>query len=318
MNSKDRSLVLHLLEKEGVVLPYKLMKNIIIEELEKSLKSPILMSHFFSKIASSLEKYLKIDEIERFQNEIEKLKTRFKDYSITNEDIEIINFLVNESKLIELAKFLYFLQIVGPLFYSSEILKETLNRELPKPIIVFIYINLYVSFYEIILHLIDRTLYNIVNTKEEWKRQNKDFLEKIKRKEFNEHATAGEICKVLKNFKLKTENSIFGGKSEARIFRNKISHANIFYDSDEDKVVINTMKYDFKEFEKLFSRLFFFLVKWIERSLNIDNFSEFAKKLEKEMKKCFQELSREFLMIERSGEMKNIYFSWVLRLEKKT
>jgi len=226
--------------------------------------------------------------------------------------------LTKKTKFAELAKFLYFFQIIGPLIYSSEILEEMRNGKLSKRIIVFIYTSLYVTIYEIVLHLVDRTLYEIIKSKEEWKRQNKEFLERINRKEYNDHATAWQICKVLENFGLKTENSIFGGKSETRIFRNKISHANIFYDPEEDKVVINTMRYDFQEFGKLFSRLFFFLLTWIELWLNIVNFSEFSKKLEEEMKKHFQDLSREFLRIERSGEMKNIYFNWVLKIRKES
>ncbi|MFH7882438.1 MAG: hypothetical protein QW140_01820 [Candidatus Aenigmatarchaeota archaeon] len=317
MKDKNVELISYLLEREGVTLPLKIMKNRTIVELGRALKKPCLMSRFFSKMASNLHEYLKKDELEKFQNKVEEIKTLFKDSSISNEDIDIINFLINKIKFLELVKFIYFLQIIGPLIYSLEILEEIRNRNLSKLIIVFIYINLYVTIYEIVLHLVDRTLYEIVKSKEEWKKQNKEFFERINREEYNDHATAGQICKVLENFGLNTENSIFGGKSETRIFRNKISHANIFYDSEEDKILINGTKYDFQEFKKLFSRLFFFLVKWIELWLNIDNFYEFSKKLKKEMKKDFQKLSHVFLKIERSGEMKNIYFGWVLRLEKK-
>jgi len=66
MNSKNRNLILHLLEREGVTLPSKIMKNRTIVELERALKRPYLMSQFFSKVASNLQDYLEIDELEKF------------------------------------------------------------------------------------------------------------------------------------------------------------------------------------------------------------------------------------------------------------
>ncbi|MEM5815417.1 MAG: hypothetical protein QXD89_02970 [Candidatus Aenigmatarchaeota archaeon] len=318
MSSKNSELLYHFLEREGVALPSILMKNKTIEELGKALKEPYLLSKFFRRMANNLSEYLKEDVLRNFQNEVEMIKTIFKDYSLSEEDIEIINFLIKETKTLRLKKYFYYLQIFGPLIYACEILKETFNKNLPKTIIVFIYTNLYVTFYEVVLHIVDRNLYEIINNKEEWKKENRDFLEKINRKEYNEHATSGEICKVLKKLRLKTENSIFGEKSEARIFRNKISHANIFYDKEEDKIIIGKERYDFQEFEKLFLRLFFFLVKWIENSLNIEKFSEFNKVISKEFKRFFIELSQFFLKVGRSdGELKYNYYNCVLKLKNE-
>ncbi|MEM4620119.1 MAG: hypothetical protein QW607_07880, partial [Desulfurococcaceae archaeon] len=117
---------------------------------------------------------------------------------------------------------------------------------------------------------------------------------KINRKEYNDHATAGEICNVLKNLGLKTENSIFGEKSEARILRNKVSHANIFYDKYEDKIIIANNKYDLEEFERFFKRIILFLLTFLKRLFNINDFSNFENIFLEKYRKVLRELSFSF------------------------
>lgn len=320
MKDKKSNVITHLLEKNCISLPSVILKNKAIEELERSLKLPLLMSDFFKNMAKNPNNYIKENVLIIFQTKVEEFKNLYKDYSISEEDEEIVKFLVREMKDINpIVLLFYTLQISGTLIYVSKILKEAYDKELSKNLSVFIYTNLYVTIYEAILHVVDRALLLIINKKDEWKKKNKDFINN--RRDCITHATAGEISKVLKDLGLKVDNSIFGNKNEAKTFRNRIAHANIYYDEYEDKIVIGLERYDFNKFEELFIRLFFFLVKWIEFSLNIENFSKFKSIILSELKKLFSELSREFLKIERSGEKRIKYYKWyhnlIIEMEKE-
>ncbi|MEM1634341.1 MAG: hypothetical protein QW714_01295 [Nanopusillaceae archaeon] len=309
MKDKKSNVITHLLEKKCISLPSVILKNKAIEELEKSLEEPSSAKRFFMNMAENLNNHIKEDALIIFQTKVEEFKNLYKDYSISKEDEEIVKFLVREMKDIDPIELLFYtLQISGTLIYVSKILKEAYDKELSKNLSVFIYTNLYVTIYEAILHVVDRALLLIINKKDEWKKKNKDFINN--RRDCITHATAGKISKVLKNLGLKVDNSIFGNKSEAKTFRDRIAHANIYYDEYEDKIVIGLERYDFNKFEELFIRLFFFLVKWIEFSLNIENFSKFKSIILSELKKLFSELSREFLRIERSGEKSKKYSMW--------
>jgi len=62
-----------------------------------------------------------------------------------------------------------------------------------------------------------------------------------KEKAGSDHGTAGQLNVVLSLILEGSENntSIIGSNSECKIIRNKISHSNIFYDSDKNTIKVS-------------------------------------------------------------------------------
>ena len=315
-NNIEPVLVSYLLEKGRITLPMSLMKYEAIIEIEKSLRSSFpQLSKVFKKFANNLEKYfLKEDALNEFIKLVKQIKREYKLF-VSNDDEKVIDFLVKLDKF----KGEFLLEIVGPLYFLLKTFEEMEKiKSLPKIIQIFIAINSYIILYELILHEIDRKLYfNLKPTK--YKKYEKFF--NVKRKEYR-HAEAGIINKVLSDRVGLPENndSIFGGKSETKIFRNKIAHANVFYDEEREKIIIAGKKYRLDEFLKLFLRLFSFLIRWIEKSLMVEaeNFDSFKNKLISELRKSFNEFSVFFLKRVERGDLKIEFMNLVILLKKES
>jgi len=316
-NNIEPKLVSYLLERGGISVPISLLKHEFIIEIEKSLRkeSPLILSMTFKKFAKNLEKTLKLDVIDMLSKIIKEFEKKEHFYP-SEDDEKIIDYIVKLDKY----RYEFVLETIGPLYFLLKIFEEMRKVDLlPKIIEFFIVINSYAFLYELILYQIDRRLYYNIKKLEDYKDRSwyKQFS-KINRSNYLEHATAGLINEIFSDvLNLPKENdSIFGGKSETKIFRNKVAHANIFYDEETEEIIISSNKYKSDEFLKLFFRLLGFCVRWLEKSLEvkIEDTDSFKNKIFLHLKEHLYWISSLLLKIERSYELRirfmNLIISW--------
>jgi len=323
-NNIEPKLISHLLEKRGVCIPLTLIKNNeVILRIERALRNKSIyeLSKIFEDLSKpeNLEKIFNLSSLDNFIRIVKEFREKYN-LSISSDDERIIDYIVK----LEEFKYDFILEIISPLYFLFRVIEETMKFEcLPKIIRFFIILNSYVFLYELILYQIDRRLYYNIKKLEEYKNKNwyKQFFEKINRSNQVEHATAGLLNEIFSDIlNLSKENdSIFGGKSEAKIFRNKIAHANISYNEETEEIMIGSNKYKSDEFLKLFFRLLGFCVRWLEKSLEtkIEDSESFKNKIISNIKDYFYWVSRLFLKIERSGEPKSYFMNLIISWERE-
>jgi hypothetical protein len=306
--------VIEILKKEGVILPIRILKNDTFKQLDRAISSgkPIIMKYFYDEVLRNFSQYIDLKFLKIFQEHYKNIKDESSKYQVSDDDEKIIEKLVNLN-VFNLGEF----GNVGNLLFVVEIVEELEKCEVPKKLKIFVMLNLYVILYETILYTIDRKIYYyLIENKIDKNKTIQDFL-KIKRMEYNDHATANEINEIfyiLKFINNKQNKSIFGDE-KTRIFRNKITHANFFYDEENEKIIIGKESYSIEEFLVCYYRLLNFLLKWISKVFGDLEKEDFIKNFESKLNDLLSKLSRVFLKIERSGELKRVYTNVIFKLK---
>lgn len=310
----EEELIKIILENEGIILPTRILKENIIKELDKRLSSgsPILMKNFYDNILKNFSQHIDLEPLRLLQQLYKNNKEKFDGHQISADDEKIIEKIagLNQFNLGELGN-------IRNLLFILELMKELEKCEVSKKLKIFVMLNLYVILYETILYTIDRKIYYyLIENKIDKNKTIQNFL-KIKRMEYNDHATANEINEIfyiLKFINNKQNKSIFGDE-KTRIFRNKITHANFFYDEENEKIIIGKESYSIEEFLVCYYRLLNFLLKWIFKVFGDLEKEDFIKNFKLKLNDLLSKLSRDFLKIERSGELKRVYTNVIFKLK---
>lgn len=312
---EETKLIGYLLEKEEIILPTILLKQKAILELEQNLKKgrPLSVAQFFKKVYDNFDEYIDIKGVDKLFKIIKEISEMGNSYHKTSEDNKkIIEFLVKKTEI----GYTHILEIVGQRYFILQVageLEKSANK-LPDVLKIALFMWCFVNIYELLLHEIDRRLLAYFKTQNYESKNVKKFLKKVKREKYGEHATAGLInnifCEIL-NMK-EDNNSIFG---KSRLIRNKISHSNMFYDSEKREIILlNGKKYTVNDFLNEYYKVFDFLCSWINKALG----EEFSKeRIISDMKKYFKALSSSFLDIERNGLLRKVYGAYILKLKKE-
>lgn len=309
----------YLAKTRRLVLPSKLLKTEFLTRLETALlsKSTIVVSDYFSKQADAIDEFIDDKELEGFvkntMNAMEKAITK-EGTKTTEDDERMLGYLVSleENRLDD------FVEISGQLYFLSELMSEVGEKRgsLSKIILVPVLLWSFVNMYELIAQTVDRKMYRklIEMDRSKLTHHTKRFVG-IDR-ESGDHATIGLINLVLSEMvKLPSDNnSIFG--NDRKMMRDKISHANTFYDSGQEKiVVVGDRNYSYPEFIGEFYRVFNFLVRWSEVALDAP-FKDCASKMKPDMKIFLKSYARIFRMYERTT-MKKRFYEVIIELSKK-
>jgi hypothetical protein len=313
----EPKLLQYMLDKEYIVLPTICLKQKMILELECILRkgNPTLLSNFFKKVNKNFDNYISVKNIKKLFKKIKEL-SRNENFQkkISEDDKKIIEFLFKNTNI----NILDVLQIIGQGYFTLQVAEElektdNLSNILKMALLLWCFVNIY----ELILVNVDRRLLLYLKNNHYDKDPNIErFLNKVNREHYKDHATADLINKVFcKILNLKEENtSIFGQSSKSKLIRNKISHSNLFYDSEKNKIVlINSQEYSIKDFLGEYYKLFIFLVEWINRELGENSDDEM---LVVSLKKLFHAISSSYLKIERGGSRKS-FFSYIIKLKKQ-
>jgi hypothetical protein len=314
----EEELIKVILENEGIILPTRILKEDKIKELNRRLSSgrAILMKNFYDEMLKDFSQHFDLEPLKLLQQLYKNNKEKFDKHQISDDDEKIIEKIagLNQFNLGELGN-------IGNLLFILELMKELEKYEISQKLKIFVMLNLYVILYETILYSMDRKIYYYLKTGKSKEKGDgktiKAFLNNIKREEYNDHATAGEINKllhVLEFINNEQNKSIFGDEN-TRIFRNKITHANFFYDEENEKIIIGKESYSIKEFLVCYYRLLNFLLKWISKVFGDLEKEDFIKNFKSKLNDLLSKLSRVFLKIERSGELKRVYTNVIFKLK---
>lgn len=324
-NNNDLKLIRYLLENEGVPLPESLLRGEVLYEIERTIKHPALFAETLKWLAKSLPEQLPEEELRKFFYYMQKYDGFTEGYELSDDDIKIINFLTDKTE----TKERYVLEMIGPFYFMGRISDEvSKNEDLPKILAVTSFLYVFTSSYELLLHMVDRRLTYYLTEGEgkdipELKSEKviKNFLKGVEnretKKEYMTHATAGELKRVLGV--LIDENldkSIFGSNSEVKMLRNKISHINLFYDDKLDKIVVGTREYTYENLLQAYFTIFRFFIIWGKKIFGIETEFDIDRLISQtysDIRHMLHYMATFWKKIQRSGEMKRIYYAWVIR-----
>lgn len=290
-----------ILKHQGLVIPEIFLRQQFIKEFDEKLhqQSPIIIAHFLKKVAENIDHYIDIMSIDKITEKVTELETTLSSqygFLLTDDDILILKFISNMQK-----NSVYdFLEIAGPLYFSLGIIEDLeKNRDLySQKIKIHSSLWLFGVIFEQILHMVDRRLIQYLDDSENPQSNDKSFkhFKQINREQYHDHATAGEINSVLSKILLldsQHNSSIFGATDNPKVLRNKISHSNLFYDSDRNKIVcLDGSEYGIDEFVQEFYKLFLFLFEWIRQSSDRSiNDPQFSSDLSKDLKSGINTMS---------------------------
>jgi hypothetical protein len=294
-----------LLKRQGLVIPEIILKQEFITEFDKKLQeqSPILVALFLKKVADDIDHYIDVEKMKSITTTVAELETSFSSHYgslLTTDDEQILIFITQMQK-----NSVYdFLEIAGPLYFSTEIIEDLeKNKELySDKIKICSSLWLFSVIFEQILHMVDRRVLYFLTDPSNPLSNDKFFLHfknRINRQQYHGYATAGEINNVLsKILSLDPQKnlSIFGSIDNPKNLRNKISHSGLFFDSERNRIVcLDGSEYEIDEFLREFYKLFQFLFKWIELSLNKPiTDPQISNDLSRDLKSGFYSMSSDY------------------------
>lgn len=285
--------------QKNIHLPVSIFKDENIKKIDSLIKngSPISLSVFFK------------------DNLVDKLNPNIFNYLskelnnpriISNNDQKLIEKLCE----IKLKDPWFLFDYIGNFYYISDILSEvnnpesTINKSLRYTICLWVYLN----SVELLTKFVASFIKLKIEKEDRHNKKYKSFLDSFKE---NKHPQIGELITTLENLEYidKKQDSIF---SEGRLIRNALSHANIYYDKEEDVFWLsNGNSYSVEQFQESLNNLYDFLLEFIYQynSKSIDLISPANKEL--------LNISRALQKIERSGTLKRKYREIYITINNK-
>lgn len=284
------------LEKEKRLrLPSCVFNEKGIQELERVLKTrnALLISNFYKYFG----KFLCLEPFEVISKELKNER------SISEQDSALLNRLVPIKKKDPN----FFFHFFGNLYYIANLLDDVgkspkLTRQIKISLFLWCYLNMVEVTNQFVSELIKEYIEN-EKIEKEYSRFIKSFME-------GEHPTLGSTIHTLSQLGfIDDKNTTIFGKN--KFIRNKVSHANMYYDKEKDKIYIsNGKEYTVKEFMSDFVGLRDFLLEFIYRyNNNKEDLTMYITQL-------FDVISHQFMRIERSGPLKKALHSYVFEWEK--
>nr|AQS31378.1 hypothetical protein [uncultured archaeon]AQS32092.1 hypothetical protein [uncultured archaeon] len=283
-------------------------------ERERKIKIPLcIFKNESMKELDSLIRHRNATQLSSFYKDF-KSKINFDVFNSINERLkDVLNVCEDDAKLInKLTELDYddpntFFDFIGNLYYIAGLIAELEeNPEMSSTIKVTIRLWVHLNIIELLSkHVSELLLKQIKGDKKEF-----EFKQFINKFEDGKHPELGSMIETLValEYLKKNSNSIL---EKDRIIRNRISHANIFYDKDKNSIYLsNGEEYSPDEFKNDFASLYSFLQNYI-RIYN-DKKGDFFKNLDE----LFDKISHFFLAIERAGPLKKVFNEIVFEWEK--
>lgn len=265
------------IKKENLIFPQVIEDLETLKKLDRVIvgnKSPFVISFLFRESASNIDVNKAQDLINKGMNEEREL---------SGDNKKLILKIVEEYKKSK-EKYVIF-NSVGNVIYLSEVVEELDKKDVPKIIKVTCLLWLYQNMVEVILSHLSEIFYIIAKNK-----RDKDFLNMYNKMfEKERHLSMGKLWDYSKKYEFTSQDKdTFLNHNE---LRNRLAHANCFYDSKREKVIVSSSEMlDFDDLEKEFKYVKDFLFELIHLFNNKQEF-EFKKELLK-MAKEYQRVGR--------------------------
>ncbi|UYU19450.1 MULTISPECIES: hypothetical protein [Methanoculleus] len=323
MHEENLPMINYFLRNEGFTIPKPIFKQEFLIGLEKAISvgNFAILAKFLRKTADDFEEICNeagirslVKRISAQKKDLEKLHGCF----LTSDDLSALQFIVGLSS----NPMGDFLEVSGPLYYLSEIASELeKNTEnISEIILISSILWVYVNSFELTLHFIDRKLINHIEDKKIPLNRNIKPFYNVERKSSLSHASAERIHHTLCNLMGADPNkfdSILSHSSKTKGFRNKVSHSNLFFDSQKRAIVtLSGEECSISEFLKEYYRINAFLIKWLELSIgcNIDD-PEVTEKITTGLKEYYSIYSTRYIKHSRAGLTPHFY-NFVVSIRK--
>ena len=292
------------IEKEKkLVLHTKIINSDAMNYLERALlsRNPSQMAWFYNNLPTMLNE-------DGFNLLLEQYNKREFKY-LSSDDIKIIEFISKYSD----KNFTKIIDISGTLIYVCEVLEEIEDKRehLSKTLLVSIILWAYLNLHELVNRLMTYDLkYIIENTQLLDEKRKYELIKEINSKIYKgKHLESGRILDLLSKMKVidKINRNVL---YEIKEFRNKIGHANLYYDDELEKIILsNGEMWKYEEFKAHFEKLYEFVLKWLYVSNNNnENIKSTLINLFRRLKEIFKRIERGPIYKEKYN---HLVLSWV-------
>jgi hypothetical protein len=310
MIHEENSLVInYFLKNEGFTIPKPIFKQEFLIDLERAISSGnfAILAKFLRKTTDDFDDMCNEAGIHSLVKRIDAQKNDLDELHgcvLTSDDLSALQFIVGISS----NPVRDFLEVSGPLYYLSEISSE-LDRSrgtVPEVILISSIMWVYVSSFELTLHFIDRKLLNYIEDKKIPRKGSIKLFCNADRDPSLGHATAEKIhytlCELM-GVNSDFFDSFLSRLSRSKGFRNKISHSNMFFDSQKKTIVtLSGEEYSIKEFTREYYRINAFLIKWLELSMGCSiSDPDVTEKVTSRLKEYFSKYSIKYTKDSRAG-----------------
>lgn len=288
---------------EGELITHtSVLDNEHVQELERVLQtgSPSAVRRFYANFPDRLD----FDALDGLSDLIVERETD----RVTDDDKKLITFFSDDARK---GSYQAFISLLGVLIQMMDVMKELDDCKnswirswlfpLPKNIEMTTYLWMYINLYEVMLDTMTQSLYKHYTEENVRTSQISDIEEKL---ENGEHLTAKKVEEELFGLDvLQNGHDSILSADRARMLRNRIGHANVFYDSKADEFVFRSGKrMDSSEFIDEFETLFQFTTAWLF-NLNGEN-ADISSTMEDYSRHISEKAQKELLEIERGGDTK--------------
>lgn len=312
---EDFPITSYFLKEEGFTIPKPIFKQEFLIGLERAISTGnfALLATFLRKTADNFDDICNETGIHSL---VERINSQKKDLEklhgcvLTSDDLSVLQFVVGLSS----NPVRDFLEVSGPLYFLSEITNELEKSkgDVPEVILISSIMWIYVNTFELTLHFIDRKLINYIDTSSIPLKGSIRLFYKADRSSSLGHASAERIhyalCELI-GADPNTCDSFLSHSSKSKGFRNKISHSNLFFDSEKRAIVtLSGEEYSVTEFVKEYYRINAFLIKWLELSIDcsIDD-PDVIDKITYGLKGYYSKYSTKYLKHSRAGLTPHFY-----------
>jgi hypothetical protein len=282
-------------KERNIKLPSCLFNNVGLKKLDQVLntKNPYLYSRFYKHF----KEYIDLSPFWRLSEQI-KLER-----NVTEEDKQLISELIKSTNKDPNS----FFDMIGNLFHIANLVDEMNSSNLKRTIHISLMQFIFINMLEILTKYFADMVKNHILIKKENQKYN-NFLKAFKN---NEHPTLGStIDTMVKLGILKNKKKTIFYKNKC--IRNKIGHANMFYDSKRNTIYFtNGKEYPLTEFKNAFESLKDYLDEFLYQYNDKEN------NILSNIDGVFEKLSNSFLRISRSGELKRRFNQIVFEWEKE-
>ena len=274
------------LETKEMTVHRGVMKSEFVSGLDRAIeKGPNATRKYYQNYADNLSETLNLSG----------LSERERD-QLNDSDLQIIEFFTEKASkpgLEEIINISGVLMNVLELTDDLELKSYCITPNIESTAYFWIYLNIY----ELILDTMTKNLLKYYQN-EGVRESQISYLEK--KVENGEHLTTRNLESELSGLGIiEDQNDSIFSEDRSRFMRNKLGHANVFFDTAENEIVFTDgTRYSFEEFKKEYEIILQFALEWIYR-LSGDN-PNIGKEIENTFNQITTEINRGLLKFSRS------------------
>lgn len=247
------------MQKKEMLVHSHIFEDKLVNELDEAMeKGPHAIRKFSESMREEIADNVDGEGLSELQEFAEK---RDKDL-IESQDSDIIKFYTEDADKIDLEDIV---NVSGLLINVLKVVDELDLRSysIPKNVKSSSFFWLYLNMYEAILDIFTKSLYEFYT--ENSNLRDDEIIDKISDTiESGQHMAAGRLSSELEFLDVidRDKPSLVSGR--AKTMRNRVGHANVFFDDGKDEFVFaDGERYDYSDFKEEFEYILQFLLEFL-------------------------------------------------------